>query len=113
VQTRKACKTYIADITSAFSAKYLEWQRGSRAQKKKGKINRTKAREVCVVLNAPVTQDVNAHHRNPEVYEQKHGVNPGVFAAEQSRCHGHQHICHKMHCIEATHLKSEEEGTKV
>ena len=66
-----------------------------------------------MVLDAPVTQDVNGHHQNPEVYEQKHGVKPGAFAAVQNRCHGHQHICHKMHCEEATHLKSEEEGAKV
>ena len=72
--------------------------------KKKGQNQQDqKTREWCVVLEAPVTQDVDAHHRNPEVYEQKHGVKPGAFAAVQSRCRSHQQICHKMHCVEATH----------
>ncbi len=78
----------------------------SRVQTKKKRQNQQdqKAREWSVVLEAaPVTQDVHAHHRNPEVDEQKHGVKPGAFAAVQSRCRGHQQICHKMHCVEATH----------
>ncbi len=76
--------------------------------KQKGTINRVKGEgedegEECVVLDAPVTKDVHAHHRNPQVYEEKHGVKPGAFAAVQHRCHGHQQICHKMNCEEATH----------